>query len=144
MEKNKVEKKYELLKDSIKIHGCTLYRIRAIKDIFNSEGMLIAEKGDLGGYVQSEKNLSHNGGCWIFGSDLFGEYAMAYGNSSVLDDAKLMDRSIIHGKAVISGTARAIRDANIAGDAVISGNALVSEVIRSGHYGGSEYDFYNI
>ena len=38
-----------------------LHRIRAVIDV--RPGVM---KGDLGGYVQSEENLSKVGTCWIF------------------------------------------------------------------------------
>ncbi len=69
-----MEKKYELLtNDTIKIDGHTLYRIRALKD-FNS-----VKKGDLGGYIEKESNLSHDGNYWV------GENARAFGNAQVFD-----------------------------------------------------------
>lgn len=47
-------KKYEILYDqSIEINGRKLYRIRALCDF----GAVKA--GDIGGYVESERNLSH-------------------------------------------------------------------------------------
>ena len=47
-------KKYELMKDdTIKAGGKTLYRIKALVDI-NRE----VKAGDLGGYIESELNLS--------------------------------------------------------------------------------------
>ena len=57
-------KKYELVKDDTVIVEdineckCTLYRIRALKDLDDN-----VHKGDLGGYIQSEKNLSQKGNC---------------------------------------------------------------------------------
>ena len=53
--------KYELAKDySITIMGRTLHRIHALKSFGN------VKKGDLGGWVESEENLSQEGECWIY------------------------------------------------------------------------------
>ena len=53
-------RKYELiLEDSIEFLGQKLFRIRALTD-FGS-----VKVGDLGGYIQSEKNLSHDGDAWV-------------------------------------------------------------------------------
>ena len=41
--------------------GLTLYRIRALRSFGN------VRAGDVGGYVQSEANLSQEGDCWIYG-----------------------------------------------------------------------------
>ena len=55
-----IMEKYELTEETIKVEGVTLYRIKALKDFGN------VKKGDLGGFVQSEMNLSHYGNCWIY------------------------------------------------------------------------------
>lgn len=48
-----MEKKYRLLEnDIIRVGGRTLYRIEALRDFAD------VEKGDKGGYVESEDNLS--------------------------------------------------------------------------------------
>ena len=52
-------KKYELTKDTIIINGRTLYRIRALRSFGD------VNEGDLGGYVESEANLFHEGTSWI-------------------------------------------------------------------------------
>ena len=54
-----MEKKYELTESKIYC-GITLYRIKALRDLWN------VKAGDLGGWVESELNLSHEGNCWIY------------------------------------------------------------------------------
>ncbi len=54
-----VQKKYELTGDVVDIGPCKVYRIRALKDFGD------VKAGDLGGWVESEENLSHEGNCWI-------------------------------------------------------------------------------
>lgn len=54
-----MEKKYKLTEESINFFGITLYRIEALKDF----GYI--KKGDKGGYVESEANLSQEDNCWI-------------------------------------------------------------------------------
>lgn len=71
-------KKYELLKDDTKITlGRTLYRIKALRDF----GDVI--KGDLGGYIESENNLSHCGNAMVY------DNAMVYGNAEVCGNAEV-------------------------------------------------------
>ena len=56
-------KKYEILmdkKNTIEFEGRTLYRIRALRD-FND-----VKKGNIGGYIESESNLSQEGDCWVY------------------------------------------------------------------------------
>lgn len=114
-----MEKKYRLLpKNHIDLLGCRLYQIEAVRDFDH------IKKGTLGGYIQSEENLSHEGNCWI---DV---------ESRVLDHARVQDdaairSSIISLNAVIKGTSGVV-DSYVYGCAVISGNSFVSESYISG------------
>lgn len=53
--------KYELTDDTITVSTRTLHRIRALRDF----GTVNA--GNLGGYVEHERNLSHDGEAWVSG-----------------------------------------------------------------------------
>ena len=56
-----MSKKYELVESSkIILKNVILYRIKALVDIPN-----IVKAGELGGYIESEENLSHEGNCWV-------------------------------------------------------------------------------
>lgn len=69
--------KYELLpEDTITTLGVTLFRIRALVAIGT-----IAQPGDLGGYVENEKNLSQTGDAWVYGD------ARVYGDAWVSGNA---------------------------------------------------------
>ena len=90
-----IEKKYRQLEnDTRTVDGKTLYRVEAIKD-FGS-----IEKGDKGGYIESEDNLSQEGECWVSGD------------------------------ACVSGKARVSENACVSGDACVSGNAWVLSLIH--------------
>ena len=56
-------KKYELVRDrAVSLSdGHNVYRIRALRDIPE----IGVSKGDLGGCVDNEDNLSHKGLCWV-------------------------------------------------------------------------------
>lgn len=54
--------KYELT-DETHPYRSTLHRIRAVRDI-PERGV---KRGDLGGWVESESNLSKSGTAWVFG-----------------------------------------------------------------------------
>ena len=64
-------KKYEFTVEEIQHEGITLKRIRRLND------------GKLGGFIQTEENLSHDGGCWV------SETARVYGNAKVYGDARI-------------------------------------------------------
>ncbi|HFH9141374.1 hypothetical protein [Streptococcus agalactiae] len=75
-------KKYELLKDdTIEVAGKTLFRIKALisfKDI---------RKGEIGGYVEAERNLSQSGNAWVSGNARVSDNAWVSGNACVTGNA---------------------------------------------------------
>ena len=77
-------KKYELTSETKIVFGHILYRIKAL----SSFGCVSA--GDLGGFLESEKNLSQNGNAWVFGN------AEVYGDARVSGDAR------VYGNAEVS------------------------------------------
>ena len=107
-------KKYELTDESIQWSGATLYRIRALKSFGN------VKKGELGGYVESEFNLSHLGSAWIYGD------AKVYERARVIENAKVMRNAKIYGKAIISKSALVSKDAQVFERAIIADFASVN------------------
>lgn len=103
-----MEKKYILTRnDIIKYNGHILYRIQAVKSFDK------VKKGDLGGYVESEDNLSHEGNAWV------------KDDAWVFGDAFVADNSLVYGNAVIGGSARIGHSAKIYGEAFIAGDAII-------------------
>ncbi|MFS1663334.1 hypothetical protein [Streptococcus sp. zg-JUN1979] len=87
-------KKYELLKDDyIKLYGTILYRIRALKDFAD------VKKGDLGGYIESGRNLSQFDESWVYGN------AKVWGNAEVYGDAEVWGNAEVYGDAEVYGYA---------------------------------------
>lgn len=78
-------KKYELTDETIEVYGTALHRIKALKDFGN------VKKGELGGYVESEHNLSQEGNCWVCGN------AKVYGNALVCGNAKVYSNAEVCG-----------------------------------------------
>ena len=70
-------KKYELTSETKIVFGHILYRIKAL----SSFGCVSA--GDLGGFLESEKNLSQNGNAWVYGN------AEVYGSARVSGNAEV-------------------------------------------------------
>ena len=61
-------KKYELTTDTKIVLGKKLFRIKALVSFGN------VKAGDLGGYVERENNLSHEGKAWVSGdAKVFGD-----------------------------------------------------------------------
>ena len=71
--------KYKLTNQTIQHKGRTLYRIQALMDFRD------VKTGDLGGWVESEKNLSQEGLCWIYDEGKVYGNAWVFGNSIVVD-----------------------------------------------------------
>ena len=55
-------KKYVLTNNTRTIGNTTLYQIKALRSFAN------VNEGDLGGWIQSENNLSHEGNAWVSGN----------------------------------------------------------------------------
>ena len=68
-----MDKKYELTNETINIDEHVLHRIKALRNI-PEFGVNI---GDLGGFIEKEENLSHEGACWVSGN------ARVYQNGTV-------------------------------------------------------------
>ena len=112
-------KKYELTDDSITFMGRKLFRIRAIRS-FNDVAV-----GDLGGFVEKEKNLSHDNDAWIYGDAcIFGD-ARISDNACIFGDARISDNACIYGNACICDNAHIYDKAHISGNARICGNACI-------------------
>ena len=133
------EKKYRLVGEATK-EG--LRRIVALRD-FNA-----VKKGELGGWIRGEHNLSHDGACWVFGNAkvfdnvwvrgnarvygnarVFGT-AHVYGNAEVLGDASVYDNARVFGNVWVQDNARVYGNARVFGDAHVYGNA---EVLGDAH-----------
>ncbi len=112
-------KKYELTNKPIKFYRRTLYQIRALRDFGN------VKKGDLGGYVATEKNLSHDGDAWIGGDACVYDNAFVSGNALVYGYARIWADAQVFGNARISGEAGVHGRAVVYGNASIYGNAWV-------------------
>ena len=113
-------KKYEIVKsDSIVFYGRTLYRIRALRDFITVNGGIVL-KNELGGYVESESNLSQEGTCWIF------DNAKVFDDAKVLDDAFVCNTAEVFENAVIRNNARVDDDARISGKAKVYGSSHIS------------------
>ena len=85
-------KKYELTEETKVIGGKTLFRIRALRSFGDIKA------GDLGGFIENERNLSHEGNAWVSG------------------DARVEDNARVDGDAWVDGNAQ------VSGDGLINSN----------------------
>ena len=90
-------KKYELTEETTNIFGKTLHRIRATRDFSN------VHAGDLGGFIEDERNLSHDENAWVCGNALVGGNAWVGGNALVGGNAWVGGNARVCGNALVKG-----------------------------------------
>jgi cytoskeletal protein CcmA (bactofilin family) len=112
--------KFELIAGTeVEVSGVKLFRIRALI----SFGSVI--KGDVGGFVASEKNLSGDGNAWVHGNAQVHGDARVYGNAQVHGNAQVYGDARVYGNAQVHGNARVYDDAWVYGNAWVYGDARV-------------------
>lgn len=113
------ERKYEFTGETRKVRGSTLNRIRALRDFAD------VKAGELGGWIEKEDNLSHEGTAWVSGNAKVCRFAKVQNDARVYDNAQVYGDACISGKARVFGDARVSDNAQVYGDARVYGNALV-------------------
>lgn len=105
-------KKYELLQDqTIEWCGRTLCSIRALRDFGD------VHAGDVGGYIECERNLSQDGNAWVYDDARVCGDACVSDNAWVSDNARVCDNAWVYGNALVCG------DARVYGNAWVCDNA---------------------
>ena len=92
-------KKFELTDEKKDFFGTTLFRIKALVDF----GMV--RKGELGGFIEKESNLDHDGNAWVYGNAWVSGDARVYGDSRVYGNARVSGDAWVYGNAWVSGDA---------------------------------------
>lgn len=99
--------KYKLTNNTKRVLGRTLHQIEATA----SFGDVI--KGDLGGWIEKEENLSQENNAWV------------YGNAWVADNAEVYDN------ARVSGNAQVFGDAEVFGELKITSGLFFGVKLKS-------------
>lgn len=113
------EKKYELIGEGFYVNNSKLRcrQIKALRDFGNIKA------GDLGGYIETEENLSHQGNCWVH------KDSYVLGNASVRDNACVgpfvfvSDNAQVFDNASVGGYPYDSGSVSIYGNAKVYGNA---------------------
>ena len=108
-----VNKKYEFTGETKKFSGRTLKRIKRISD------------GVIGGWIESEENLSHEGWCFIYDEAIVYGEAEVYGEARVCGEAEVYGEARVCGKAIVYGKARVCGEAEVYDEARVCGKAKV-------------------
>ncbi|WP_254473248.1 hypothetical protein [Bartonella sp. B1098] len=122
LQKEDLGKKYEFTDETIEIDGHILHRIRALRDFGYMFGAV--REGDLGGFIEKEDNLSHDGSCWVF------DNARVYQNAHVSDDAYVACDVIVKDSAKVSDNARVVNNVYISDNAHICDNAAIYDNVK--------------
>lgn len=101
-------KKYELTGETKEIGGKILHRIRALIDIPKHD----VKAGDLGGWLETEGNLSHNGAAWVTGEAVVTDSAWVTDSARVTDSACVTDSARVTGNALVRGNARVMESSD--------------------------------
>ena len=118
-------KKYELVpENTVNINGKTLYQIRSLIS-FETISFGEIRPGDLGGYVESEDNLSQEGTAWISGNSCVLNKARVSDKGVVCDTACVSDFAEIKGHAVLQDNAHVFGEATVCESSLIGDNARV-------------------
>ena len=97
--------KFKLTDEKMEYCGRTLHRIVCVT-AFASVSV-----GELGGWVESEKNLSQYGNAWVYGD------AKVYGDAEVYGDAWVCGNAKVYGDAKVCGNAKVFGNAWVCGNA---------------------------
>ena len=129
--------KYKLTEETLTLeNGKVLHRIQALKDFAD------VKAGDLGGWIESEFNLSQEGNCWVYDeAQVFefarvvhnarvGYYSKAFRRASITGNAIIRDYAEVYGCAVVGEYARVVGSAHIFDNACILGNAFIAGSAR--------------
>jgi hypothetical protein len=97
------EMKYELTEETIEVFDRTLRRIRYL------------ETGEVGGWLESEKNLSQDGDAQVYGDARVSGNARVYGNAQVYGNAWVYGNARVYGNAQVYGDAWEVSPLQIQG-----------------------------
>lgn len=120
--------KYELTSETKVINGVELHRIKALDSFGN------IKKGELGGWIESEKNLSQYVDAWVFDNAIVCENARVDGNAMVYGNARVDGNATVGDYAMVCGDATVGENARVDGHAIVGGHATVDGHSTVGDY----------
>ncbi|WP_044470423.1 hypothetical protein [Mannheimia massilioguelmaensis] len=121
--------KYRLTENTVEYCGKTLYQIEALKDFeIKREWALQVKKGDLGGYIEKESNLSQKGNCWITKAVYVLDNARVENDAVIECCCVVRENSRVFGRAWLSDERFKKYKSDISGQAKIYGDAFIYKV----------------
>lgn len=105
---NTEDKKYILTNETVTIDDIKYHRIVAIKNFSD------VKVGDLGGWVDCEKSLSHHGDCWVY-------------NNAKVSNSRIMGNTCVKGNAELDHVQ--VTNSEINGDVFIKDTSLYKSYV---------------
>ena len=127
------DKKYEITDIAHPVYP-ELHRIRALRQVGND-----VPAGELGGFVQSEANLSQeDDDAWIYGEAICRDDALVRDGAFLTDYAQASGSALIEKEAEVGGWAKVRDNAVVSGglvqeNALICGDAILRKSQRTGY-----------
>ena len=115
-----MNKKYELTDKTINHYGTVLHRIKALRSFG------IVKAGDLGGFIESEDNLSHDGDCWVFDDAIVKDKAKVLYNATVAHNAQVLDYAIVKDYTTVADYATVTGHSKVYDHSIVVGNARIN------------------
>lgn len=104
-------------------------QIQALRDIPRHN----VKKGDIGGWIQFERNLSHYGDAWVAdNARVVGSLTEVTGDALIADNAFVNIRSKVSGESIVSGNAVIARTELLGNRNFINDDAKVTDVTIQG------------
>ena len=107
--------KYELTENTIEYNNCTLYQIRALRDIGNH-----TKAGQLGGWLSINSTMSQEDNCWIDKDVKVSDQIHIGGDAYVTGDLVLDGHGCVSDNVYIDADGRIVSDMYIKGSARIT------------------------
>jgi UDP-3-O-[3-hydroxymyristoyl] glucosamine N-acyltransferase len=126
-----MNKKYELTDETLGVGTTKMYRIRSLRDFSD------VKEGDLGGYIESESNLSHDGNCWvydeaqvfagarIYDNAIIARYAKAFYGAEIFENARVCGATVVFNKGKVYGSAQTFNNVSVINGAVVHSTAKI-------------------
>lgn len=101
------------------------YEVNGVKAIVN--------KGDIGGYIESEDNLSQEGNCWVEGDSFVTDNAKVMGDAVVCSNSVLADNAVIKDHAFVGDNTTLRCDSMLSDYASVGGGEEYKDITLDGN-----------
>lgn len=113
-------KKYEFTGKEVKLTSRKYVANKLVTREHILKQIIRLSDGLVGGYIESEENLSHSGTCFIY------DNAKVYGNAKVCDNSSIYDEVTVYDNAMLCGNVIVNDNVSIFGNSLLQGDILLS------------------